>query len=79
METIVLLLGGLAVTLLTQLAKKYNIKVEYAIMVAALVFGSAYYFLLSFLPQAIWEQVVASVLGVAGMSALIYNHLIKKL
>ena len=79
METIVLIVGGLVVTLLAQLAKKYNIKVEYVIILTSLVLGSGYYFLQNFLPQGVWEQVTQAVLAVAGTSALIYNHLIKRI
>ena len=78
METIILLIGAAAVSGITELSKRFGIRMEYALLVASIFVGSAYYITQTYLPQGTYEQMAQAVLSIGATAALLYDFLVKQ-
>lgn len=67
---------GIAMSIITQLAKKLDLNPKIIIAGLSIVLWTAYYFLKMYYPDTI-EDIIQKVLGAYGMSQIVYNYIIE--
>lgn len=67
---------GIAMSIITQLAKKTKLDAKIIIAVLSIVFGAIYYFVKMYHPE-ILDEVIQKVIGAYGVSQVIYNYVIQ--
>ena len=80
-ELIVAVLGGVVLSGITGLLKKYFSKTnpQYIILVLALLVGVVYQVFISFVPVALQQEIIAFAYGMLSSAVLIYEFIYKNL
>lgn len=70
---LLILLAGLAVTLLTQIGKTYGIDQKYIVMSGSLILGAAYYAFSHLVSPDVRSSILVAVMSTLGYATAVYN------
>jgi len=68
---------GIAMSIITQVAKKTKIDGKYIIAVLSIILGGIYFFVKKNHPEIV-EEVMTFTIGIYGISQVVYNYIIKR-